>query len=541
MTVLRKVLILALVSLLVNPAVAQDRTIRFIDLMDPENDLLVQADLVAVLAQAAQKKEIRTLLFDEYGAEPVETELRSIAFGESFDDLPEWQSGEIYYMGDLITYKGVQYEAMADMDSDQVPGESEDWLAANGVMDNLFIINKIGIEFSGEAPEPGAISYLHFHYDEDGSGAWADGMNQYLFSFSGKEVFSYLHDEGLVVTRPGTNNNLLGGLFLESPTVELVHSVAAKTGSIESPTGMEYDYGIARNLLSPDDDVWFLYRPTWSAWKGTPTDIPGEGTGSIMQMATLLYDESLISFADMEPVSVAGSQGPGGGTSSKETGYSCRIVESLSPVARYAVRNAGDQEVHVYLDDVTQTDWEAFIGGVNGQIEAGRLTVYQDASLEKQLSNEEAIDRLKLYELEEFEVYDRWNQDANYFEGDVVEINEVNYRSRRDNNKGRIPNQYPEYWELHLDEVVFYETDEISLLFVASDLVFDTSGNVQSVTPRAVSLGVPGEYVPTGLTKILGWVPFQNLSGVPEGILGKVKRHEFRAEVFGYSSLRAQY
>jgi hypothetical protein len=79
---------------------------------------------------------------------------------------------------------------------------------------------------------------------------------------------------------------------------------------------------------------------------------------------------------------------------------------------------------------------------------------------------------------------------------------------------------------------------------VKSELVFDSSGTIESITPLAICLEVPGNFVMNGFNKEIAWFDLQQFpqtgSSEVESMLDLIKGHNFYGELLDYSPLVKQ-
>lgn len=137
--------------------------------------------------------------------------------------------------------------------------------------------------------------------------------------------------------------------------------------------------------------------------------------------------------------------------------------------------------------------------------------IYKNDSLTTEITKEEFLSRLSLYaEIEGEEYYD-WDDRELYYESDPVTFNGVNYESLQDNNENNSPDSSPEFWSI-LEEVADnYTYNEISLVEIKEDVIFDKRRSRLYYDMQSIKLYVPGDVAIEGFNKELGTFSYKEL------------------------------
>jgi len=137
--------------------------------------------------------------------------------------------------------------------------------------------------------------------------------------------------------------------------------------------------------------------------------------------------------------------------------------------------------------------------------------IYENDSLTTEITKDEFLAKLRLYEEAEGDTYDEWYDDELYYEGDPVTYNGLNYEATADDNEGYPPDTSPEYWQVLVEEQDTYTYPEISLVEIMEDLIFDKRRSRLYHDLQTIKLYVPGTVAVEGFNKDLGVFSYKEL------------------------------
>jgi gliding motility associated protien GldN len=145
-------------------------------------------------------------------------------------------------------------------------------------------------------------------------------------------------------------------------------------------------------------------------------------------------------------------------------------------------------------------------------VKSGEINhIYADDSLQAEITKDEFLARLRLYEDDQDAGADEWYDDELYYEGDEAAYNGLNYASLLDNNENNPPDQSPEYWQEVVAEADTYINRDVSLIEVVEDLIFDKRRSRLYHDLQSIRLYVPGDRAVEGLNKPLGVFSYKEL------------------------------
>jgi gliding motility associated protien GldN len=145
-------------------------------------------------------------------------------------------------------------------------------------------------------------------------------------------------------------------------------------------------------------------------------------------------------------------------------------------------------------------------------VKSGEINhIYADDSLQAEITKDEFLARLRLYEDDQDSGADEWYDDELYYEGDEAAYNGLNYASLLDNNENNPPDQSPEYWQEVVAEADTYINRDVSLIEVVEDLIFDKRRSRLYHDLQSIKLYVPGDVAVEGLNKELGVFSYKEL------------------------------
>ncbi len=143
--------------------------------------------------------------------------------------------------------------------------------------------------------------------------------------------------------------------------------------------------------------------------------------------------------------------------------------------------------------------------------------IYWEDSLDRKMTKAEFFDRLNKTEVDDSEPEPEplYEVDYPYYEGDIVEYNGVNYICKvdlNDNDIGIAPTSDPELWGVYGGEVAeIYFPQEISLLEISEDIIFDKRRARQYRDIQSVKLIVPGKYSVDGANFYVATFAYKDL------------------------------
>ena len=145
-------------------------------------------------------------------------------------------------------------------------------------------------------------------------------------------------------------------------------------------------------------------------------------------------------------------------------------------------------------------------------VKSGEINhIYANDSLTTEITKDEFMLRLQLYEDTGESQEDEWYPDELYYEGDAVSYNGQNYESVQDNNENNPPDESPEYWKVAEVEQDTYLARDVSLLEIMEDLVFDKRRSRLYHDLQALTIYVPGDVSVEGINKELGTFSYKEL------------------------------
>jgi len=137
--------------------------------------------------------------------------------------------------------------------------------------------------------------------------------------------------------------------------------------------------------------------------------------------------------------------------------------------------------------------------------------IYANDSLTTEITKEEFLSRLNLYEEMDAEEYYDWDDLELYYGGDACTFNGVNYESLQDDNEGNSPDSSPEFWTELVQEADTYTNSEISLMEIREDVIFDKRRSRLYYDMQSIKLYVPGSVSVEGFNKELGTFSYKEL------------------------------
>jgi gliding motility associated protien GldN len=143
-------------------------------------------------------------------------------------------------------------------------------------------------------------------------------------------------------------------------------------------------------------------------------------------------------------------------------------------------------------------------------VESGELSdIYETDSLNRKMSKEDFINKLQFRQAAN---YDQWTANANWYDGDVVTHNGKNYVAIFD-SRGKNPETSPNDWqETSMGKAVNFLPDQIKLLEVVEDIIFDKRRSRLYYDIQAVRPIVPSsENYERNINQPLGWFKYKDL------------------------------
>jgi gliding motility associated protien GldN len=143
-------------------------------------------------------------------------------------------------------------------------------------------------------------------------------------------------------------------------------------------------------------------------------------------------------------------------------------------------------------------------------VKSGELTdIYRDDSLATKMSKEVFLERLQAEQAME---YPSWEPAMDYYSDDIVTYQGRNYRAVQD-SRGVTPSPdaVDDWAGTTQGAGLQYATNDISLLHLMEDVIFDRRRSRLYYDIQAIEFLVPGEKTNIGINQSLGWFRYKDL------------------------------
>ena len=531
----RNVLSLLLSTLLFSPSVfGQDKG----EEIHHVNPCLGPINAGQLLLEEAEKGNIKIFKFEDFAEEPAQIEVSNVVvFEDELIDY-EWVDSETYYEGDLIAYKGRQYESLEDSNEGNLPDESDRWQEYTQVFNYIDNLNS----FLFDETKTDTRNYLHLYYQDT-----RDEFNipKYVASFEWNEAINYLNSNKFVWFNPGESGHVSGPVFFDYSND--LYLEAAKIGGVKlSNEDISYSDRISRwwkvyqNLAEGDEgEVIFTYKDDEVMWKVPVLTViaikPNQhpkfmllGDAFATGMAFGKDSETDADFTNVHEMESV-------------------IIEKFPALdSLFLKQGSGKQKMPIATSGILAKDWIYFVDVLVEGAKEGHWTPYISEDLNDEMTVRDFNYRMMVNEDEAVDFafeYDQWNKSVTYYFEDQVEYAGILYESVKENNVDHIPEQWPEYWiEVVPEDTEYFFPDDLRDVKIKSKLVFDDSGKIKSINPLAFCLEVPGSFVPSGLRKEIAWFNLDQIKSTNDetfdSIIEMIKTHDFHAEIIDYEFLK---
>lgn len=136
--------------------------------------------------------------------------------------------------------------------------------------------------------------------------------------------------------------------------------------------------------------------------------------------------------------------------------------------------------------------------------------IYANDSLTTEITKDEFLKRLRMYEEEVKEEFFPWEAGEPFYEGDIVTYNDVDYLALEDNEDAP-PDQNPEIWRVEVQEAEIYLMRDISIAEIKEDIIFDKRRARLYQDIQTIKLYVNSEASVEGFNKELGVFSYKEL------------------------------
>jgi gliding motility associated protien GldN len=143
-------------------------------------------------------------------------------------------------------------------------------------------------------------------------------------------------------------------------------------------------------------------------------------------------------------------------------------------------------------------------------VESGELSdIYETDSLDRKMSKEDFIGKLQFRQAAN---YDEWTANSNWYDGDVVTYNGKNYVAIFE-SRGKNPETSPNEWQpTTMGKAVNFLPNQIKLLEIVEDIIFDKRRSRLYYDIQAVRPIVPSsENYERNINQPLGWFKYKDL------------------------------
>ena len=228
------------------------------------------------------------------------------------------------------------------------------------------------------------------------------------------------------------------------------------------------------------------------------------------------------------------------------------VIASKPASSQFVIFQSSSYNLDQYENSVLNRDGYEFGQVVHDAIVNNEISdIYTNDSMSQKMTLEEFQKRLEIYSEEEEYMTDPWDEDYEYYEGDLVTYENILYYALVDGEKGKVPSLEFEYWEKYQSVIEVYEGRSFTKLNVVTKIIFDAAGKILSREPVALGIYVGAEYTPEGIylpVCYIRFVDFESISNrdgraqhneVPYSEL--IRQGKLRGSIFSTSAIEFQH